>query len=379
MVWLSMRAKLKQLLDQLPVRRKRDFWEGIGFNLIRFNQTCVFLIAMTITTGSLLFAGPVTCLSWSPDGNSVLYNQAGEVRVWNVESGQDRDLLWTTTNWNNIGDFEFSPDGSLVAIGGGAAGETGELRVYQVQDKELLASSEDFHDMVTSVSWSPDSSKIAAASYDHSIGVWSLSLDDSSSNPERLIQKSKLEGHARAVLDICFTNDGDRLVSCGSDRSIKLWDLESGEVQRSLSNHTDRILSLAPRPTQFFNGSSLPFTCASASDDQTVRVWQPVIGRMVRIVRGHQANTLKVLWDPAGQYIYSSDSDGVIRCIDGSSDQILSETRTGMDWIYSMAFSPDGKKLAAADWLGVVQVWRVDSEGLHLTHTLREGIVKKHE
>ena len=366
-------------LKSLFAKRKQHFRAGIGSTHHRFCWTFAFAIAMTQITGSLLFAGPVTSLSWSPDGNSVLFNQAGEIRSWNVESCQDKDLPWITTSWNSIGDFEFSPDGRFIAIGGGAAGETGELRVYQVQDKELLASSEDFLDIVTSVSWSPDSSKIAAASYDHTIGVWLLLLDGSSSNPERLIQQSKLEGHARAVLDVCFTNDGDRLVSCGSDRSIKLWDLGSGEVQRSLSNHTDRILSLAPRPTQFFNGSSLPFTCASASDDQTVRVWQPVIGRMVRIVRGHQANTLKVLWDPAGQYIYSSDSAGVIRCIDGSSDQILSETRTGMDWIYSMAFSPDGKKLAAADWLGVVQVWKVESEGLHLTQTLREGIVKKHE
>jgi WD40 repeat protein len=375
MVWLSMFLKLKSLFT----KRKQHFRPGVGSSLMRLCQTFVFAIAMTQTTGSLLFAGPVTSISWSPDGKAVLFNQAGMIRVWNVECGSDKDLPWITTPWRSIGDFEFSPDGRFVAIGGGAAGETGELRVYQVQGRELLASSEDFRDIVTSVSWSPDSSKIAAASYDHTIGIWSLALDGASSNPERLVQKTKLEGHARAVLDVCFTNDGDRLVSCGSDRSIKIWDLESGEVQRSLSNHTDRILSLAPRPSQFFNGSSLPFTCASASDDQTVRVWQPVIGRMVRIVRGHQANTLKVLWDPAGQYIYSSDSAGVIRCIDGGSDQILSETQTGMDWIYSMAFSADGKKLAAADWLGVVQVWKVDSEGLHLTHTLREGIVKKHE
>lgn len=52
---------------------------------------------------------------------------------------------------------------------------------------------------------------------------------------------------------------------------------------------------------------------------------------------------------------------------------------TGLDWIYSMAFSSDEKKLAGADRLGVVQIWKVDSEGLHLTHALREGRVLRYE
>ncbi len=326
-------------------------------------------------------SSPIHTLNWNLEGDAIWFDQGGTVQQWRFDCCEIQVEPWITTDWKTISAIEPSPDGNWIALGGGVAGEMGAVSIYDTNSHQLAHHQDTFSDLVTSLSWTSDSQRLAIGSYDHSIVILQKQESSAPSLSGSFIPISTLSGHSRAVLDLCFSNDNQHLISCGSDRSIKVWNLSANLPTRSLSNHTDRILALSPRPTQYFNDTPLPFTCASASDDQTVRIWQPVIGRMVRIVRNHEASVLNVDWDPTGRFVYSADTDGVIRKIEGNSDQILMEVKTGLDWIHALKISPQGDLLAAGDWNGDLQIWKTssDSNQLSLTHSLTKGKVNQHE
>lgn len=333
------------------------------------------ILLSVVLLNALSFTGlaaPIHALTWTPDGESLLVDQGGSVCIWQLNETPHELEHWITTSWNTINAIEISPDGQWIALGGGITGEKGEVSILNRTSQQVVDSIDTFSDVVTSLAWTSDSQLLAVGSYDHSIRLIRQQSPTGDQEPARFIPEMTLSAHSRAVLELCFSNDNQNLISCGSDRSIKVWNIKTGEPVRSLSNHTDRVLSLSPRSTQYFNDTPLPFTCASASDDQTVRIWQPVIGRMVRIVRNHEAPVLQVDWDPSGKSVYSADTKGIIRKIDGNSDQIVTEVETGMDWIHALSVSPDGTSLAAGDWDGNVQIWKISSEfnQLSLTHSL---------
>lgn len=347
-----------------------------------WNHLCVHLVVVLFNAiGFNGVTAPIHALTWTPDGKAVLLDQGGSVRIRKLTESPDELEPWITTNWKTINSIEISPDGEWIALGGGVSGEKGEVSIFNRTSHRVVDSIDTFSDVVTTIAWTSDSQLLAVGSYDHSIKLLRQQSPTSAQEPTRFVPEMTLSAHSRAVLDLCFSSDNQNLISCGSDRSIKIWNIETGDPIRSLSNHTDRVLSLSPRSTQYFNDTPLPFTCASASDDQTVRIWQPIIGRMVRIVRDHNASVLQVDWDPAGKSVYSADTSGVIRKIDGNSDQILTEVETGLDWIHALSVSPDGTSLAAGDWDGDIQIWKISSESnqLTLTHSLSASKLVGHE
>ena len=99
-----------------------------------------------------------------------------------------------------------------------------------------------------------------------------------------------LTGHSRSVDTTCLLENGKTLVSSGSDQSLRVWDLETGKLIRSLNQHTKPVHALAAKPA----AGSLPMV-ASASGDRTIRFWQPTIGRMVRFVDPVEVKVTKVL------------------------------------------------------------------------------------
>ncbi|KAK4208673.1 hypothetical protein QBC37DRAFT_391849 [Rhypophila decipiens] len=88
-----------------------------------------------------------------------------------------------------------------------------------------------------------------------------------------------LEGHRHSVTSVAFSPDGQRLASASPDQTIKIWDPASGQCLQTLEGHRSWVRSVAFSP----DGQRL----ASGSADQTIKIWDPASGQCLQTLEGH--------------------------------------------------------------------------------------------
>ena len=327
--------------------------------LRRLLTTCLSLAGCLLLCGAKPRTTPVTACVFSPDGSFLVVGHQDSVVLLSAADGAKR--LTLPVKIARVSAVAIANDGNLLAVAGGVPGISGKVILWDMKQDASVADIGGFEDLVTSVAFGPDGRRLAIASADKSAQVYQLL--DGGARPERV---ATLAGHAGPVLSLVFSPDGATVVTASADRSLKVWDAVGGKLRHTLSNHTDVIRSLAARPAARGREDGAvqerdPWSCASAADDRTVRIWQPGIGRMVRIVRRHDAPALALAYAPDGKTLFSAGVEGVIRIIDADSDQVLFEWTGHDDWIYNVAVSPDGKRIATGDWAGSVRMWEVRS------------------
>ena len=180
---------------------------------------------------------------------------------------------------------------------------------------------------------------LVSASLDYEVVVWDIESEKS---------KSVLKGHSRGVTSLAIA--GDLLVSSGLDQSLRIWDQKSATLTRSLSIHTLPVHDLATRPI----ATGLPMV-ASASEDRSVRFWQPSIGRMVRFARLN-AKPLSIKWMPSGDRIVAACTDGRLYLIDPDTVEIVDSAPAINGWAYCLAIHPTSNEIVVAGSGGQIAV-----------------------
>jgi len=289
-------------------------------------------------------AAPVTALEFVSGGGALLVgSQSGlSQRSWPALDVQ-RTL---PVQLQQIHDVRLSPDRQLLAVAGGIPASQGEVVIVNWPDGSTHRRLASQQDVVYSVGWKHDSSKLAAAGLDRQCRVF-----DARTGRQLL----KLSGHSRGLSCVTFLPQHALLLTGGIDHSLRRWNLTSGKLEMSAQNHTQPVLDLALRPVPAgATPSRLPMICTS-SDDRTIRIWQPTIGRMVRFVRLKTTVALAVEWTPDGRWIVASCRDGHLRVIDPDTAQVVQDTPAISGWAYSLAVHPQGKQVAIGGQSGAIR------------------------
>lgn len=193
-----------------------------------------------------------------------------------------------------------------------------------------------------SLAVSPNGQIIASCGSDRTIKIWQLATGE---------DISTFNGHSRKVNAVAFSPDGETLVSGSDDNTIKVWNLKTGTVIRTLEGHNDAVHTLAISP----NGKTL----VSGSDDNTVKVWNLATGRLITTLTGHTFWVRSVAISPDGVNIASGSFDKTIK-IWHLETGTLSHTLAGhSETVTSIAFSPDGNTLASASRDRTIKLWNV--------------------
>jgi WD40 repeat protein/tRNA A-37 threonylcarbamoyl transferase component Bud32 len=206
-------------------------------------------------------------------------------------------------------------------------------------------------DTVWSVALSPDGNTVIGGSYDRTINLWDKETGE-------LIRT--LSGHSDAVRSVAVRPDGKILASGSSDNTIRLWDIETGELIRTLSGHSGPVWSIAI--------SNDGETLASGSYDGTVRIWNLQTGELIHTLPEHYDSVWSVAISPDGRTLVSGSYDGTAKVWNLQTGELIRSLSRHSEPVRAVAISPNGQILATASWDKTIKIWNLQTG--ELIHTL---------
>ncbi|WP_016952361.1 caspase family protein [Anabaena sp. PCC 7108] len=291
-------------------------------------------------------------VSFSPDGKTIASsgqsetNSEGIIHLWNWnenrKSWEEKSKI--PAHKRLIWQVSFSPDGEKLA----SASWDGTINLWSKQG-ELLASSANIGKSFYSVSFSPDGKLLASGDADKNVIIWEYEGNS-------LTQKQVLPNHTNDVRSVSFSPDGKWLASADLDNVIKLWRREgnSWKLIRDLEGHRNSIKRVIFSP----DGQLL----ASASDDRTVKLWD-INGKLINTLYGHTGKVTDIDFRPDSQVLASVGADKKV-ILWGRNGNLLHTINKHDGVISSVQFSPDGQTLASAGDDHRVILWNLNLEQL---------------
>jgi WD40 repeat protein len=267
-------------------------------------------------------------------------------------------------NFGNIYGIALSPDGTQLATGH----KDGEVRLWQVADGKLLFRFLGHSSTVWCLSFSPDGKMLASGSFDNTIRLWqdeTENIGEGERNLSPIRNTLSFIGHGNWVWGIAYSPDGKILASGSSDRTVKLWDISTGNCLTTLQGHTDIVHTVAfspiPLTSPFLRGtgggSQGGVILASGSADRTVRIWNITTGDCRQILTGHKSQISAVAFSPDGLYLASCDGQS-IKIWDITTGECHQTICKYLTFVWSIAFSPDGETIAGGDDK-VIKLWHI--------------------
>jgi WD40 repeat protein/serine/threonine protein kinase len=322
--------------------------------------------------------GPVRSVAISPDGSLVA--SAGDdavVRLWGAADGKLTRTLQGHTG--PVQHVAFSPDGTLLA----SAGTDGTVRLWDVASGAGRSVLGGQAPGLVALSFRRDARRLATAGAEAAVQLWQLDVDQpadlikspTTQDPRlRVPKKRGPAGESSSYTHVTFSPDGKLLAAAQDGKLVLLWDAESGKSLPSLKGNDDVVRHVAFSPDSRW--------LASAGDDRIVRLWRNdpskyVTGGEPQTLRGHIAAVRCIEFSPDGRCLATAGDDGAVAVWSVPAPGVQNQAELSLlalratpvasagpgelPSLGSLAFSHDGRLLAAAGSDGRVRVWLADT------------------
>jgi WD40 repeat protein len=278
-------------------------------------------------------------MAFTPDGKALLgatLDAPAKLKRWDLATGQGRDFL--DTHQQSVRCLAFSPDGKVVATGGG----DGTVKVWSADTWQERATLPGHKDHVHCMAFSPDGGKLATASAwgddNGDVKIWDLASRSSRRLP------------GTGAYELTFSPDGQSLAAGGNESGLRLFDVATGRQRTALEGPKGVVMSVAFAP----DGKTL----ASGGNDRTVRLWDAGTWQL-RTSYADSSPVYAVRFSPDGRVLAAAGYDGTVTFRDTATarDELVLPGAGAF-----VAFSPDGKTLASAG-PEALKLWDVRAPG----------------
>ncbi|MEQ8535976.1 MAG: hypothetical protein RIB93_00700 [Coleofasciculus sp. D1-CHI-01] len=196
---------------------------------------------------------------------------------------------------------------------------------------------------VNSVSFSPDGKILASGSDNKTIKLWDLETGN----------VTTINGHNLSVNSVSFSPDGKILASGSDDKTIKLWNLETGEVISTLNGHTSAVFSVSFSP----DGKIL----ASGSDDKTIKLWNLETGEAISTLNGHTSAVFSVDFNPDSKTLISGSYDKTVKLWNLEAGEVIATLNGHTSAVFSVNFNPDSTTVASGSQDNTIKLWNLET------------------
>ena len=342
-------------------------------------------------------AANITSLSFSPDGESLASGSLDRtVRLWDMRDGTATVTPVRSTRFP-ISFIAFSADGRSLAVAGD------EIALWAMPDFKTHRQLAYPTGVVTALRFSPDGSSVAVGSTDRTVQLWSLGPGEpkrrtfaghtgpvtwlsfetdggtlvSQSIEDRTLRRwetraepwADLDGEGGHIQSACYSADGATLALAGTSPGVQLWDVARGRLIRTLPTSS---------PAQSV-GISAPGVLAVGLRDGSIVLWDQASGSERGTLREHQISVNSVAFSPDGTRLASTGQDGTLRIWDPTTGRCLATSADAREPLSRVCFSADGRWIAAggkksndlsppgSDRANLVHVWAADSGALQFS------------
>jgi WD40 repeat protein/serine/threonine protein kinase len=302
----------------------------------------------------------------SPDGQHVLvavsnpdlpdakHPAAGRGAVLDVATLEIQAFLDTRAQFSFT--TAWSPDGSMLLVGGGTRGSRGTAQLWPAEmlrrvkaPKPLKAveiqSLEGHDEYLLAIALARGETIVASAGADRAILLWDLVAGGSRATPKL---------HENQVRAIAFTPDFKQFITASNDRTLRLWNTDSLADEGVLTGHSDHVSSVVVLP----DGKR----AISGSDDKSLRVWDLATNKPLFRADFHVGVVSCLALSPDGTLLASGGGDNHVIVSKVEGDKLVFQRRLvgHIAEIRGLAFAPDGKSLVSSSRDGAVRVWNSD-------------------
>ncbi|MEH2370114.1 WD40 repeat domain-containing protein, partial [Nostoc sp.] len=170
-----------------------------------------------------------------------------------------------------------------------------------------------------------------------------------------------LTGHSKRVNAVAFTPNGKQVISASWDKTLKLWNLETGECEHTFQGHSDRVTAVALTS----DGKQV----ISTSWDNTLKLWNLETGKHDRTFHGHRDAVNAVIFTPDGKQAISASHDKTLKLWNLETGKDEHTFQGHSNWVKAVALTPDGKQVISASSDNTLKLWNLET-GKH-EHTFQ--------
>ena len=239
--------------------------------------------------------------------------------------------------WSGDLSVAFSPNGCFLAI----VDSTGEISLRDVEKGEQIWQKKGHTDWIRTLSFDEKSQTLATGSHDQSIKLW----DVKTGNLIRTIDSGS------RVYSLAFSQDYDLLASSGDKKAVKLWDVRTGECQRVLKGHGTWVGAIA------FGRNDSGEVLASGSNDGSIRLWDIPSGRCIQHLVTGDSSVHSLSFDAQSHRLASGSADKTVKVWNVDTGECTQTLKGHSDWVRSVSLTAGGRLLASGSNDRTIRLW----------------------